>query len=295
MDENRWLVDQFEANRANLQAMAYRMLGSLNEAEDAVQESWLRLHRADTSGVEDLSRWLTTVIARVCLDKLRSRKSRRENPLDADADTSQELASHDDQVDPEHEALLADSVGLALLVVLETLAPAERLAFVLHDLFAMSFEEIAPLVGRTSTAARKLASRARRRVHGVDMVRAVDISRQRTVVEAFLAASRTGNIEALLAILDPDVVVRADSAALPPGAATEVRGAAAVLKQALHFAERTRFAQLALVNGTVGAVVAPRGHLFLVATVEVKDAKIVAIEIIADPERLRQLDLAILD
>jgi len=293
MDEYGWLVDQFEANRANLRAMAYRMLGSLNEAEDAVQESWLRLRRADTSGVEDLGRWLTTVVARVCLDMLRSRKSRRENPLDTD--TPQQIASHEDQVDPEHEALLADSVGLALLVVLETLAPAERLAFVLHDLFAMPFDEIAPLVGRTPTAARKLASRARRRVHGVDMVRDVDLSRQRDVVEAFLAASRGGDIEALLAVLDPDVVVRADSAAVPPGVSTEIRGASAVVEQALNFAERARFAQPALVNGAVGAVVAPRGRLLLVVAVEVKDAKIVEIEVIADPARLRQLDLAILD
>lgn len=295
MDERGWLVDQFEANRANLQAMAYRMLGSLNEAEDAVQESWLRLSRADTSGVEDLGRWLTTVVARVCLDMLRSRKSRRENPLDTDTDAPQPIASREDQLDPEHEALLADSVGLALLVVLETLAPAERLAFVLHDLFAMPFEEIAPLVGRTPTAARKLASRARRRVQGVDMVREADVSGKREVVEAFLEASRGGDIQALLALLDPEVVVRTDSAAVPPGAPTEVRGAAAVLQQAIHFAGRARFAQLALVNGSVGAVIAPRGHLLLVATVEVKDARIVEIEIIADPERLRQLDLAILD
>lgn len=294
MEENGWLVDQFEANRANLQAMAYRMLGSLNEAEDAVQETWLRLHRADTSGVEDLHRWLTTVVARVCLDKLRSRKSRRENPLDTE-DTSPEIASEDSEIDPEHEAVLADSVGLALLVVLETLAPAERLAFVLHDLFAMPFEEIAPLVGRTPTAARKLASRARRRVHGVDMVRVTDFDHQREVVEAFLAASRGGDIQALLALLDPDVVIRADSAAVPRGSQTEIRGAAAVLKQAANFAHRAKFAQLALVNGAVGAVIAPRGHLLLVMTVKVKDGKLVEIEAIAEPSRLSQLDLAILD
>jgi len=293
MDERGWLVEQFEANRANLRAMAYRMLGSLNEAEDAVQESWLRLSRADTSGVEDLGRWLTTVVARVSLDMLRSRKSRRENPLDTEP--PQAIASQEAQVDPEYEALLADSVGLALLVVLEALAPAERLAFVLHDLFAMPFDEIAPLVGRTPTAARKLASRARRRVHGVDMVRVAGFSQQRDVVEAFLAASRGGDMEALLAVLDPDVVIRTDSAAVTPGAPTEIRGAAAVLQQALHFAERARFAQLALVNGAVGAIVAPRGHLLLVASFKVKDAKLVEIEAIADPARLHQLDLAILD
>ena len=292
MEERGWLVDEFEAHRTNLQAMAYRMLGSLNEAEDAVQESWLRLRRADTSGVEDLGRWLTTVVARVCLDKLRSRKSRRENPLDTVA--PQQIASGEDQPDPEHEALLADSVGLALLVVLETLAPAERVAFVLHDMFAMPFDEIAPLVGRTPTAARQLASRARRRVHGADMVRDADLSRQREVVEAFLAASRAGDFEALLAVLDPDVVVRADSVAVPEGISTVIRGASAVVEQARSFAERARFAQLALVNGAVGAVVAPRGRLFLVATVEIKDAKIVEIEFIADPARLRQLNLAIL-
>lgn len=295
MDQPDWLTEQFEANRANLQAMAYRMLGSLSEAEDAVQESWLRFSGADTSGVHDLSRWLTTVLARVCLDMLRSRKSRRENPLDADADSPEEIASGDDQVDPEYEAALADSVGLALLVVLETLAPAERLAFVLHDLFAMPFEEIAPLVGRTPTAARKLASRARNRVHGVDMVRAADFDRQRAVVEAFLEASRGGDIQALLALLDPDVVIRADSTAVPPGTPEEVHGAAAVLKQATRFAHRARFAQLALVNGAVGAVVAPRGHLMLVGVIKVKDARIAEINIISDPERLRQLDLAILD
>jgi RNA polymerase sigma-70 factor (ECF subfamily) len=293
MDENGWLAEQFEANRAKLQAMAYRMLGSLNEAEDAVQESWLRLSRADISGVENLGKWLTTVVARVCLDMLRSRKSRRENPLDTE--TSPPIASREDQVDPEYEAQLADSVGLALLVVLETLTPAERLTFVLHDLFGMPFDEIAPLVGRTPTAARQLASRARRRVHGADVVRSEDFSRKREVIEAFLTASRGGDIQALLEVLDPDVVVRADSAAVPAGAPTEVHGAAAALGQAIHYADRTRFAELALVNGTVGGVVAPRGHLLMVATFEIKDAKIVEMELIADPARLHQFQLAVLD
>ncbi|MEO8393370.1 MAG: sigma-70 family RNA polymerase sigma factor [Chloroflexota bacterium] len=294
MDEDQWLVDEFEANRANLRVMAYRMLGSLNEAEDAVQESWLRLRCADTSGVEDLGRWLTTVIARVCLDKLRSRKSRRENLLDTDA--QQQIASDEDQQpDLEHEALLADSVGLALLVVLETLSPAERLAFVLHDLFGMPFDEIAPLVRRTPTAARQLASRARRRVHGADRVRDADLSRQREVVEAFLTASRGGDFAALLELLDPDVVLRADSAAVPPGVSREIRGASAVLEQAQFFAKRTHFAQPALVNGAVGVVVAPRGRLLLVVTIEINGARIVEIDVIADPARLRQLDLALLD
>jgi RNA polymerase sigma-70 factor (ECF subfamily) len=288
-----WLVEKFEANRDHLRGMAYRMLGSLNEAEDAVQECWLRFHHADTSSVEDIGRWLTTVVARVCLDKLRSRKSRRENPLDMDF--PQQAVSHENQIDPEYEAELADSVGLALLVVLETLAPAERLAFVLHDLFAMPFDEIAPIVGRTPSTARQLASRARRRVQGADMVRQSDFDRQREVVEAFLAASRAGDFDALLAVLDPDVVVRADSAAVPPGTPMEARGVSSVVKQAIHFAERARFAQLALVNGTVGAVVAPRGHLLLVGAFEVRNAKIVTIDVIADSARVRQLNLALLD
>jgi RNA polymerase sigma-70 factor (ECF subfamily) len=293
MGENQWLVEQFEANRANLREMAYRMLGSLNEADDAVQESWLRFHRADTSGVDDLGRWLTTVVARVCLDKLRSRKARRENPLDMESPPL--IENDDNQVDPEYETLLADSVGLALLVVLETLAPAERLAFVLHDLFAMPFDEIAPIVGRTPSTARQLASRARRRVYGTDMVRQTDFFRQREVVEAFLAASRAGDFEALLALLDPDVVVRADRVAVPAGTPTEVRGASAVVEQAILFAARARYAQLALVNGTAGAVVAPRGHLLLVGAFEIKEGKLVTIDVIADPARLRQLKLAILD
>src|SRR5438105_7873265 len=240
MDEQGWLAARFEENRTHLGAVAYRMLGSPSDADDAVQESWLRLSRSGTSGVENLGGWLTTVVARVCLDMLRSRTSRREEPLEAYVPDP--IVSREGGIDPEHEALLADSVGLALLVVLDTLNPAERLAFVLHDLFAVPFDEIAPIVGRSETAARQLASRARRRVQGAATAPDADLTRQREVVDAFLAASRGGDFDALLAVLDPDVVLRADSAAVHMGASREVRGAAAVAKQ---FSGRARFAQLA--------------------------------------------------
>jgi RNA polymerase sigma-70 factor (ECF subfamily) len=287
------LAERFEAERAHLRAVAYRMLGSLEEAEDAVQEAWLRLSRTESNSLENLRGWLMVVVARVCLDMLRARKARREAP--SDADISERFVSQDAGADPESEASLADSVGLALLVVLDTLPPAERLAFVLHDMFAVPFDEIAPIVGRSPTAARQLASRARRRVQGTDMARETDFTRQRKVVEAFLAASRSGNFEALLAVLDPDVVVRADRAAVPPGAALEFRGAETVAKQAFTMSRRARFAQLALVNGTVGVVVAPLGRLLLVMAFKVRGQKIVGIDVIADPERLRQLNLAVLD
>jgi len=293
MDEHEWLAERFEAKRAYLRAVAYRMLGSLSEADDAVQEAGLRLSRSDTSGVENLGAWLTTVVARVCLDMLRSRKSRRELPLDAL--TPEPVVSRQEGIDPENEALLADSVGLALLVVLEKLSPAERLAFVLHDLFAVPFDEIAPIVGRSLAATRQLASRARRRVQGAATVRDADLTRQREVVEAFLAASRHGDFEALLAVLDPDVVVRADRVAVPPGAAREVRGAPAVAKQALIFSRRARFAQLALVNGSVGVIAAPRGRLIIVLAFKFTGQRIVEVDIIADPAHLRQIDLAVLD
>ena len=287
------LAERFEAERAYLRAVAYRMLGSLDEAEDAVQEAWLRLNRSDSNSLENLRGWLTVVVARVCLDMLRARKARREVP--SDADISERFVSQDAGADPESEALLANSVGLALLVVLDTLAPAERLAFVLHDMFAVPFDEIAPIVGRSPTAARQLASRARRRVHGADTVRDVNLTRQRKVVEAFLAAARGGDFEALLAVLDPDVVVRADRAVVQLGAALEVHGAAAVAKQALTGSRRGRFAQLALVNGAVGVVVGPVGHLLLVVAFKVKGEKILEIDVIADRARLSQLDLAVLD
>lgn len=291
MDEHKWLAERFEENRGRLRGVAYRMLGSLSEADDAVQEAWLRLSRSDTSGVKNLGGWLTTVVARVCLDMLRSRKSRREEPLGAHV--PEPIASREDGIDPEHEALLADSVGLALLVVLETLAPAERVAFVLHDMFDLPFDEIAPIVGRSPAAARQLASRARRRVRGGATVPDADLTRQRAVVDAFLAASRGGDFDALLAVLDPDVVLRADGAAAPAGAPREVRGAPAVAKLALAFSGRAPFAQLALVNGAVGIVVAPRGRLLVVLGLTVTRGKIVEIDVVTDPARLRRLDLAV--
>ena len=292
MDEGDFLAERFEAQRTHLRAVAYRMLGSLPEADDAVQEAWVRLSRSDAGGIENLGGWLTTVVARVCLDALRSRKSRREESLGAR--WPDRIVSQETGIDPAQEALLADSVGLALLVVLETLAPAERLAFVLHDLFAVPFEEIAPIVGRSPTAARQLASRARRRVRGAATVPDVVLTRQREVVDAFLAASRGGDFNALLALLDPDVVVRADSTAVPPGAAREARGAPAVAEQALSFARRARFAQPALVNGAVGVVVAPRGRLLQVMVFKIRRGKISEIDVLADLARLGQLDLAVL-
>jgi RNA polymerase sigma factor (sigma-70 family) len=292
-DDGEQLAEQFEPHRAHLTAVAYRILGSLDEAEDAVQEAWLRLSRSEGESLQNLRGWLTVVVARVCLDMLRSRKARREDSLDAGMFAP--LVSDDPSKEPEPEAILADSVGLALLVVLDTLAPAERLAFVLHDMFAVPFDEIAPIVGRTPTAARQLASRARRRVQGADMARDADLTRQREVVEAFLTAARGGDFEALLAVLDPEVVVRADRAAVPPGSALELRGATAVAKQALTGSRGARFAHPMLVNGTVGVIVAPRGRLSLVITFKTRGERIVGIDVIADPVRLRQLDLAVLD
>jgi len=289
MNGNDWLAERFEEHRSHLRAVAYRMLGSLSEADDAVQETWLRLSRADTSEVEHLGRWLTTVVARVCLDLLRSRTSRREEPLDGDR--AAPIASRAEGINPEDEALLADSVGLALLVVLETLARAERLAFVLHDLFAVPFDEIAPIVGRSPTAARQLASRARRRVQGTATIPEADLSRQRAVVDAFLTASRGGDFGALLALLDPDVVFRVDRVALRMDSDVEVRGAAAVAKQ---FSRRAQLARPALVNGVAGIVVAPRGELQMVLRLTITGGRITEIEAIADPARLRQFDLAVL-
>src|SRR2546422_7132498 len=289
MNAQGWLAERFEANRTHLRAVAYRMLGSLSEADDAVQEAWLKLSRAETSGVENLGGWLTTVVARVCLDMLRSRKSRREEPMGAYL--PEPIVSRGEGSNPEHEALIADSVGLALLVVLETLSPAERVAFVLHDLFDLPFDESAPIVGRSPTAARQLASRARRRVQGAATVPDADPTRQRKVVDAFLAASRGGAFDALLAVLDPDVVLRADRAAVQAGASRGVRGAPAVAKQ---FSGRARGAQPALVNGAVGLVWAPRGRPHVVFGFTITHGKIGEIDLVADPERLRQLDLAVL-
>jgi RNA polymerase sigma-70 factor, ECF subfamily len=295
MDDRDWLAQRFEANRTHLRAVAYRLLGSLSEADDAVQEAWLRLSRADPSGVENLGGWLTTVVARVCLDMLRVRTSRREQPLGLGTHLPEPIIGRQDRTDPEHQALLAEGVGLALLVVLDTLAPAERLAFVLHDMFAMPFDEIAPIVGRSTTAARQLASRARRRVRATATVPDADLTRQRAVVDAFLAAARDGDFDALLAVLDPDVVVRADRGAVPSGASREARGAPAVAEQALSYSWLARFAQPALVNGAAGVIVAPGGRPFSVMGFTITGGRIVEIDILADPERLRQLDLAVLD
>jgi RNA polymerase sigma factor (sigma-70 family) len=291
MDKRDFLVEQFEEHRTHLRAVAYRMLGSVGEADDAVQETWLRLSRSDTSKVENLGGWLTTVLGRVCLDMLRSRKSRREESLGARV--PEPIAGRADGADPEQEALLSDSVGLALLVVLETLTPAERLAFVLHDMFAVPFDEIAPIVGRSPDAARQLASRARRRVRGADTSYELDLTRQREVVDAFLAAARDGDFDALVAVLDPDVVLRSDRAALPADAPREVRGAPAVARRAL--VGRARAARPALVDGAVGVIVTPRGRLLMVLDFKIRGGKIVEIDAVADPERLNQLDLALLD
>jgi len=296
VDEQDWLAERFEENRSHLRAVAYRMLGSRSEADDAVQDAWLRLARADPSRVDNLGGWLTTVVARVCLDMLRARTSRREEPLEEplDAHLPDPIVRHADGVgvDPEQEALLAEGVGLALLVVLDTLAPAERVAFVLHDLFAVPFDEIAPIVGRSPNAAKMLASRARRRVQGADPVADADLSGQRAVVDAFLAASRGGDFGALLAVLDPDVVLRADPTAVRAGASAAVRGAAAVAET---FSGRARLARPALVDGAVGAVWAAGGRPRFVFSFTITRGKIVAIDILADPERLGQLDLAVLD
>ena len=289
MTELDWLAERFEQQRDHLRAVAYRMLGSLPEAEDAVQDAWLRFSRSDASGIENLSGWLTTITARICLDALRGRRARREVPIVEGA--PEPVAAG---VDPGQEAELADSVGLAMLVVLETLAPPERLAFVLHDMFDVPFDEIAPIVGRSPTAARQLASRARRRVRGGDAPRGRDLARQREVVEAYLAAARGGDFEALLTVLDPDVVLRADAAAEPARGAVELRGAAVVGRGALAAARGARFARLALVNGRPGLIVAPRGRLRLALAFEVANGRVTAIDVIAEPDRLRGLDLAVL-
>jgi RNA polymerase sigma factor (sigma-70 family) len=293
MDEQEWLAERFEEHRSRLRAVAYRMLGSLSEADDAVQDAWLRLSRADTREVENLGGWLTTVVARVSLNMLRSRQSRREEPLGVHL--PEPIVDRADGTDPEHEALLADSVGLALLVVLETLSPAERLAFVLHDMFAVPFEEIAAIVDRSPEAARQLASRARRRVRGATPAPDADLTAQWEVVEAFLAAGRDGDFDALVAVLDPDVVLRADGGAVLAGASREVRGAEAVAGQALSWSQVDLIVQRALVNGAAGLVSTRDGQPFSVGAFTVRGGKIVEIDILADPERLAQLDLTLLN
>ena len=287
--EQDWLGDRFEDHRAHLKAVAYRILGSASDAEDAVQESWLRLSRSNGSGVENLGAWLTTVVARVCLNMLRTRQSRREEAWDA---TIPSLILADDPK-AENEAMLADSVGLALLVVLDRLNPAERLAFVLHDLFDVPFEEIAPIVRRTPAATRQLASRARRRVQGKPELPEPDHARRREVVDAFLAAARAGDFESLLTVLDPDVEVRSFGVG---GASSVVRGANAFVERISAGGARfARFCQTALVDGNPGIVAAPHGHLFRVIRFEFADDKIVAIEVFGDKDRLRRFDLALLE
>jgi RNA polymerase sigma-70 factor (ECF subfamily) len=286
---HEWLAERFEENRERLRASAYQMLGSLNEADDAVQEAWLRLSRSDAGVIQNLRAWLTTVVAHVCLDMLRSRASRREESLEAQL--PEPAAGRAEQIDPEHEALLADSVGLALLVVLDRLTPAERVAFVLHDMFDVSFDDIAGIVGRSPTAARQLASRARRRVRGPIETPDTDLASQRKVVEAFLAALRSGDFEALVALLDPDVFVRVEG----PGGTREIRGAANWARGAITFSRHARFVQPALVDGTVGLVLAPGGRLLRALHFTISDGKIRHADIIADPEHLKQLDLAVLN
>ena len=293
MDDQEWLAQRFEEHRSRLRSVAYRMLGSVSEADDAVQDTWIRLSRVDADEVENLGGWLTTVVARVCLNMLRSRQSRREEPFGPHV--PEPIIDPVSGVDPEHEALLADSVGLALLVVLETLSPAERLAFVLHDLFAVPFDQIAPIVDRSPEAARQLASRARRRVRGSSPVTDADLDQQREVVEAFLAAARDGNFEGLLAVLDPDVVLRADSGPGLPMATVEVHGAVEVASRAQGYARLGLVNQAVLINGAYGMIALRDGEPFSVGAVTVRGGRIVEIDILADPERLRRLDLTALD
>jgi RNA polymerase sigma factor (sigma-70 family) len=291
MNERDWLAERFEEHRARLRAVAYRMLGSVSEADDAVQEAWLRLSRSDAKAIDNLGGWLTTVVARVSLNMLRSRKVRREEPIGVHI--PEPIVDRSDGTNPEHEALLADSVGLALLVVLETLSPPERLAFVLHDIFAMPFDEIAPIVERSPEATRQLASRARRRIQAENTVPDADLDTQREVLDAFLAAARDGDFDALLAVLDSDVVLHVDAAAA--GTPTTIRGAQAVAANARAFSANARFAEPALVDGAVGIVVAPKGKLALVLRFAIVGDKISEITIDAEPTRLRGFSLAVLD
>jgi RNA polymerase sigma-70 factor (ECF subfamily) len=286
MDEQKILAERFEANRSHLRAVAYRMLGSASEAEDAVQEAWLRLARSDSGEIGNLGGWLTTVVARVCLDMLRSRKSKREEPFGTQVPEPAVSSTSTEQ-----EAEMAESVGLAVLVVLQTLAPAERIAFVLHDMFDLPFDEIGPIVGRTPAAARQLASRARRRVQGAERPDETELTSKRKIVDAFLAAARGSDLQGLLAVLDPDVVFQADDAAARLGDARELRGADAVARS---FLGRARAARSALIDGVLGVVVAPKGRLLLVLNVTIRNGKIVAINAVADSERLGELELSVL-
>ncbi|MFD9793412.1 sigma-70 family RNA polymerase sigma factor [Streptomyces sp. NPDC059070] len=286
------LTERFEADRTHLRSVAYRMLGSLSEAEDAVQEGWIRASRADISGVQNLGGWLTTVVARVCLNMLRSRQTRREDPLDVQAPAVE--ADREGGLDPEQEALMADSVGLALLVVLDTLSPAERLAFVLHDMFAVPFDEIAPLMERTPATARQLASRARRKVQGSTPLPEADLERKRQVADAFLAATRGGDFEALVTLLHPDVVLRADKAVGPTPAAIFLSGGATVAKAAMAAMGRARYTGIALVDGMAGLAMAPLGQLRLVLKFTVADGLITEIDVIAEPEIVSGIEVAVL-
>jgi RNA polymerase sigma factor (sigma-70 family) len=292
MDERDWLAERFEEHRSRLRAVAYRMLGSLSEADDAVQETWLRLSRTDARAIENLGGWLTTVVGRVSLNMLRSRRSRREEPLEVHL--PEPIVDRADGTDPEHEALLTDSVGLALLVVLETLSPAERLAFVLHDMFAVPFSEIARIVDRSPDAARQLASRARRRVRAENTVPDADPDAQRKVVDAFLAAAREGDFEALLELLDPDVVLRSD-AGPTPGGFREIRGADVVARQALTYARLALEVRDVLVNGVAGGVSIRNGRPFSLGSFTIRGGRIVTMEFLADPARLAELDLTALE
>ncbi|MBV1855267.1 sigma-70 family RNA polymerase sigma factor [Catellatospora tritici] len=291
MDDEEFLARRFEQHRPQLRAVAYRMLGSLSEAEDAVQEAWLRLSRSDAAEIDNLAAWLTTVVGRVSLNMLRSRRTHAEEPLEAHVPDP--VLSPPTGTDPEQEALLADAVGLALLVVLDTLDPAERLAFVLHDMFAVPFDDIAPIVGRNPAAARQLASRARRRVQGAAATPDPDLGRQREAVDAFLAAARGGDFDGLLAVLDPDVVLRADYG--PSGGTRLVRGAHAVASGAVTYSKLAPLARPALVNGAAGVVTVVDGKLLSVLGFLVRGGRIVELDIVADPERLRDLDVTYLD
>jgi RNA polymerase sigma-70 factor (ECF subfamily) len=292
MNECHWLTEQFEENRGHLRGVAYRMLGSLSEADDAVQECWLRLSRSDTDKVANLRAWLTTVVARICLDMLRSRQSRREEPLETAA--PEPAARPTGTANPETEAVLADSVGYATLVVLGRLNPAERIAFVLHDLFDFPFEEIARITGRSPEAARQLASRARRRVRGVSTLPEGERAQQQTLVEKFLAALRLGDATKLLEVLDPAFAVHADAAAAPAGVPTDIRGAEAWAKQAIRAARGARLARPAMVEGSVGLIVAPRGRLFRVLRFTFANGRIIAMEVIGNPERLSAIEVGVL-
>jgi RNA polymerase sigma factor (sigma-70 family) len=289
MDDQEWLAERFQEQRRRLRAVAYRILGSLSEADDALQEAWLRLSRTDASSVENLAGWFTTIVARVSLNMLRARKAKREEPLEGRIPDP--VVSPRDGTDPEHEALIGDSVGLALLVVLESLAPAERVAFVLHDMFGVPFEEVAAITERSPAAARQLASRARRRVQGQARVPDPDLARQWSVVEAFSAASRDGDFDALVAVLDPDILLREDNGTRPGRASLVVRGARAVTERALMFAHLGAYAYPALVNGTAGVVVAPQGRVFAIMAFTIADGRIVEINVLNDPARLSELEL----